>query len=121
MPDVELLRTDVYRAISDPTRRALLDLLAGREHPVSALAERFTMTQPAISQHLRVLRDAGLVRERREGRSRLYRLQPEPLREAFEWLAQYERFWRHKLAELGEHLRRTESAEQRKKAPASRG
>ena len=121
MADVDLLRADVYRAISDPTRRALLDLLAGREHQVSALAERFTMTQPAISQHLRVLREAGLVRERREGRNRVYRLQPEPLREAYDWLVQYERFWRHKLAELGEHLRRAESLEQKRKTPASRG
>jgi len=77
------------------------------------------MTQPAISQHLRVLREAGLVRERREGRSRLYRLHPEPLREAYEWLAQYERFWRQKLADLGEHLRRTESSEEKKKTPRS--
>ena len=114
---MELLRADVYRALSDPTRRALLELLAGREQPVSALAERFTMTQPAISQHLRVLREAGLVRERREGRSRLYRLHPEPLREAYEWLAQYERFWRQKLTDLGEHLRRTESPEEKKKTP----
>lgn len=116
---MDLFRTDVYRALSDPTRRSLLELLAGREQPVSALAERFTMTQPAISQHLRVLREAGLVRERREGRSRLYRLHPEPLREAYEWLAQYERFWRQKLADLGEHLRRTESSEEKKKTPRS--
>ena len=116
---MDLLRADVYRAISDPTRRALLDLLAGREQPVSALTKRFTMTQPAISQHLRVLREAGLVQERRQGRCRLYRLQPEPLREAYDWLARYERFWRQKLAELGEHLRRTESLEQKKKSPRS--
>lgn len=105
---------DVFRAISDPTRRTLLDLLASEEQPVSALVGRFEMTQPAISQHLRVLREAGLVRERRQGRQRLYRLHPEPLREAYDWLGHYERFWREKLAALGEHLRKTEDLERKK-------
>jgi DNA-binding transcriptional ArsR family regulator len=110
---------DVFRAIADPTRRALLDLLAGEEQPVSALVERFAMTQPAISQHLRVLREAGLVRERKSGRQRLYRLQAEALRDAYDWLGHYERFWQEKLAALAEHLRRTEAAESKKK-PRSR-
>ncbi len=105
---------DVFRAISDPTRRALLDLLAGQERSVSALVEQFEMTQPAISQHLRVLREAGLVRERRRGRQRLYRLQSEPLREAYDWLGHYERFWREKMAALGEHLRKSEGVERKK-------
>ena len=98
--------SDIFHAISDPTRRALLDLLAGSEQSVSALVERFDVSQPAISQHLRVLREAGLVRERRRGRRRMYRLEPRPLREAYDWLAHYERLWRGKLHALGEHLRR---------------
>lgn len=109
-------QADVFRAIADPTRRALLDLLAGAEHSVSALVDRFEMTQPAISQHLRVLREAGLVREKKLGRQRLYRLDPEPLRDAYHWLAQYERFWREKLLALGEHLRKAEPADGKKKS-----
>jgi len=110
---------DVFRAIADPTRRALLDLLAGEEQPVAALVERFAMTQPAISQHLRVLREAGLVGERKSGRQRLYRLHAEALRDAYDWLGHYERFWQEKLAALGEHLRRSEAVESKKK-PRSR-
>lgn len=97
---------DVFRAVADPTRRGLLDLLAARDQPVNDLAERFEMTLPAVSQHLRVLREAGLVRERRVGRHRFYRLKAEPLREVAEWASSYERFWRKKLRALGEHLKR---------------
>lgn len=106
---------DIFHAISDPTRRALLDLLAGAEQPVSALVERFEVSQPAISQHLRVLRGAGLVSERRQGRHRLYRLEPVPLRQAYDWLAHYEGFWRDKLAALGEQLRQMELREHRRR------
>ena len=113
-------QADVFRAIADPTRRALLDLLAGQEHSVSALVDRFEMTQPAISQHLRVLRDAGLVRERKLGRQRFYRLDPEPLRDAYDWLGHYERFWREKLLALGEHLRKTGTADGKKKSRTTR-
>src|SRR5438552_11123543 len=66
---------DVYQAIADPTRRQILDLLAGAELPVNDLAAPFAMSRPAISQHLRVLREAGLVTDRKAGRQRLYRLQ----------------------------------------------
>ncbi len=108
-------QADVFRAIADPTRRALLDLLAGQEHSVAALGKRFEMSQPAISQHLRVLREARLVRERKLGRQRMYRLDPEPLREAYDWLGHYERFWREKLLALGEHLRKTDTADVKRK------
>ena len=111
---------DVFHAISDPTRRELLDLLAGREQSVSALVERFEVSQPAISQHLRVLRGAGLVSERRQGRHRLYRLEPVPLRRAYDWLAHYERFWRDKLASLGAHLRQMEMQEKHPRPPKPR-
>jgi DNA-binding transcriptional ArsR family regulator len=94
---------DVFRAISDPTRRALLDLLRTRDRSVSELAEPFHMTQPAISQHLRVLRHAGLVRPQQIGRQRLYRLTAKPLRQVRDWAALYERFWPRKLAALGEY------------------
>ena len=99
-------RNSVFEALADPTRRAVLDLLATREQSVSDLVARFRVTQPAISHHLRILREAGLVKNRRSGRQRLYRLQARPLREVHHWLAHYERFWTEKLDRLGEHLRR---------------
>ena len=98
---------DVFRAVADPTRRGLLDLLARRDRLVTSLAARFKMTLPAVSQHLRVLRKAGLVEQHRAGRQRLYRLRPDRLREMAEWVSGYERFWRKKLRALGEHLKRT--------------
>jgi DNA-binding transcriptional ArsR family regulator len=95
---------DVYQAIADPTRRQLLGLLAGAERSVGDLAAPFAMSRPAVSQHLRVLREAGLVAERRAGRQRLYRLQPEPLREVEVWLDHFRGFWRERLDALGAYL-----------------
>ncbi len=83
---------DVFRAVADPTRRALLDLLRKSDCSVGELRGSFRMTQPAISQHLRVLRRAGLVRARQVGRKRLYRLNPKPLLEVYDWAAQYKQF-----------------------------
>jgi DNA-binding transcriptional ArsR family regulator len=97
---------DVFYAVADPTRRALLDLLAQGEEPVNSLAERFAMSRPAISQHLAILLKTRLVRARREGRERLYQLQAKPLEQIYDWVALYERFWREKLSALGEHLRK---------------
>lgn len=85
----------------------MLELLRTRERTVTELAEPFDMTQPAVSQHLRVLRDAGLVDVRREGRHRIYRLDPLPLQELFDWVQYFEEFWREKLAALGQELDRT--------------
>ncbi len=97
--------TDVFRAIGDETRRALLDRLKEDEEPVTALAEEFDISLPAISRHLKVLRQAGLVTERRVGRERLYSLQPEPLRTVVDWLSSYEILWSTGLRRLHKHLR----------------
>ncbi len=94
----------VFHAIADPTRRALLDLLGEGERSVKGLAAPFAMTRPAVSQHLRVLRRAGLVTERKVGRERHYRLRAAPLREVRDWVGQYERFWRDRLGALSEYL-----------------
>jgi DNA-binding transcriptional ArsR family regulator len=99
--------TDVFRAIADPTRRGLLDCLLAGEQPVAKLASSFDLTMPAISQHLKVLKTVGLVREHRSGRQRLYAINPAPLREVVDWVAHYERFWIHKLDALEQHLRST--------------
>lgn len=96
--------TDVYAAIADPTRRRILDLLADAQASVSELAAPFAMSRPAISQHLRVLRDAGLVSEQRSGRQRIYQLEPAGLREVDLWLRSYQRFWRAKFSALGDYL-----------------
>jgi len=79
----------VFRAISDPTRRAILDLLIERERSVGDLRRPFRMSQPAISQHLGVLRRAGLVRARRAGRTSLYRVETKPLEEVYQWVARF--------------------------------
>jgi DNA-binding transcriptional ArsR family regulator len=97
---------DVYKAIADPNRRIVLDILARKEQPVSALLARVTLTQPALSQHLKVLREVGLVTQRREGRERIYRINPGPLKEVSDWVAHYENFWHARLDALGEHLNR---------------
>jgi DNA-binding transcriptional ArsR family regulator len=97
-------RRDPFWAIADPTRRRLLDLLSTGERPVNDLAETFRVSRPAISQHLRVLREAGVVTERRVGRERRYRLRAAALREVASWIARYERFWDEHLEALGRQL-----------------
>jgi DNA-binding transcriptional ArsR family regulator len=98
-------RPDVFAALANPTRRDLLQALLERgPQPAQSLAERFDMARPSVSEHLRVLREAGLVEERRAGRQRIYRLEAEPLREVADWLAPYERFWRGRLAGLRDLL-----------------
>lgn len=91
---------DVFAAISHAARRQMLDLLASADHSVSAVADHFEMSRPAVSQHLRVLLDAGLVTEARHGRERRYHFVPERLAPVREWIALYERFWDDRLALL---------------------
>lgn len=95
---------DVFGAIATPVRREMLAMLAQRELPVTALAGAFDMTLSAVSQHLGVLRAAGLVQVRKDGKRRLYRLDPGPLETVSDWLEGYRPFWSEKLAALGEYL-----------------
>ena len=101
---VDLGRADVFAAVAAPNRRAMMALLAHQELPVSELAASFAMTLSAVSQNLSVLRQAGLVTSRKEGKQRLYRLDPKPLREIADWLNEYETFWTDKLTDLGTYL-----------------
>ncbi|MEE8106523.1 MAG: metalloregulator ArsR/SmtB family transcription factor [Planctomycetota bacterium] len=94
----------VFQSIADPTRRGILDLLKEGERPASELGAPFQMSQPALSQHLRILRDANLVSVRAKGRQRIYRLNPEPLQELYDWVTHYQEFWHDKLRALGAHL-----------------
>ncbi|MFI9011668.1 ArsR/SmtB family transcription factor [Actinosynnema sp. NPDC053489] len=83
----------MFAVLADPQRRRILDVLRAGERPVNDLVDRLSVSQPTVSKHLRVLRDAGLVEVRREAQRRLYRLRPEPLAEVDAWLAPYRRMW----------------------------
>src|SRR5689334_25117108 len=89
-----------FSALADPTRRAVLDLLRKGSQPAGQIAQAFPISRPAISKHLRLLRRAHLVQEKREGRHRVYQLNPEPLRAVDSWLEQYRVFWQTNLAGL---------------------
>jgi DNA-binding transcriptional ArsR family regulator len=99
-----LVATDVFSAISAPARRAILSKLAQREMPVLELALSFDISLSAVSQHLNILRGAGLVSIRKAGRQRIYRLNPQPLKLVAEWVESYERFWTDKMVALGDYL-----------------
>jgi len=89
-----------FQALADPTRRAVLDLLRRGAQPAGQIAGAFPVSRPAISKHLRLLRRAHLVREHREGRHRVYHLNPEPLRAVDSWIEQYRVFWAASLNHL---------------------
>ncbi|MGH7179919.1 MAG: ArsR/SmtB family transcription factor [Tepidisphaeraceae bacterium] len=95
---------DVFHAIADPTRRRMLELLRDSKVPATQLARSFRISQPSVSQHLRVLRKAGLVRAQRMGRSRVYHIRPRSLRIVVDWVTYFDKFWDEKLAALGRYL-----------------
>lgn len=97
-------KVDVFQAIADPTRRSLLRLLVDQEMAVTSISGYFPMSRTAVSKHLRILAEAGLVHERKVGRETRYRLQPEPLQELKQWLSFYERFWDNKLSALAHYV-----------------
>jgi DNA-binding transcriptional ArsR family regulator len=94
----------VFAAISHPVRRQILDLLISSDQSVSAISGHFEMSRPAVSQHLRILLDSGLVTEQRFGRERRYHLEPAALKPVREWLRVYERFWDYHLLKLQKHM-----------------
>lgn len=96
-----------FDVLAEPTRRRILDLLLERPRPVGELVERLGLTQPGTSKHLRVLREAGLVRVRRDAQRRWYELRPEPLAEIDQWLSPYRRLWSDSLDRLEKHLDNT--------------
>ncbi len=97
--------TDIFKVLADPTRRAVLEKLAAAEMTATELREGFAISQPAMSQHLAVLRGAGLISERREGRYAHYRVAPEGLAPLHAWLAKYEAFWPARIDNLRDLLR----------------
>ena len=100
----------MFAAISHRGRRQVLDLLTDAERSVGDIAAHFEMSRPAVSQHLRILLDAGLVTEQRHGRERRYRLVPEQLSPVRDWLANYDRFWDERLMRLQKHLSKQKEA-----------
>jgi DNA-binding transcriptional ArsR family regulator len=94
----------VFDVIAEPQRRRILDLLRRRPLAVGELVDELGISQPGVSKHLRVLRDAGLVEATPDAQRRVYRLRPEPLREIDEWLAPYRRAWSRRLDALEHHL-----------------
>jgi DNA-binding transcriptional ArsR family regulator len=93
-----------FEVLAEPTRGRILDLLRERERPVGELVEHLALSQPGVSKHLRVLREAGLVEVRHDAQRRLYGLRVEPLVEVDEWLEPYRRFWASRLDALKRHL-----------------
>jgi DNA-binding transcriptional ArsR family regulator len=96
----------VFEVIAEPNRRAILSLLVLSEQSVGEIERQLRMSQPTVSKHLRVLRDAGFVEATVDAQRRLYRLKPEPLREIDTWLAQFRRFWSAHVDALERHLDR---------------
>ncbi len=100
--------TDIFRALADPTRRAVFERLVKAEKTVSELRADMPVSQPAISQHLAVLRDAGLVTERREGRFSYYRIAPQALAPLADWVERYRTFWPDRVEMLKQTLKEME-------------
>jgi len=97
---------EAIEALADPTRRRIIELLAESEQDAGELGSHFRVSQPAISRHLRVLRESGLVRVRPEAQRRIYSLDPAPLEQLDEWLGRYRSFWTQRLDALDTQLRR---------------
>jgi DNA-binding transcriptional ArsR family regulator len=93
-----------FEVLAEPNRRRILDLLGASERPVGELVDQLDLSQPAVSKHLRILREAGLVEVRGDGQRRLYRVSPEPLRAIDDWLEPYRGMWAARLERLERHL-----------------
>jgi DNA-binding transcriptional ArsR family regulator len=100
-----------FELLAEPNRRRILDLLRDGERPVGELVDRLSMSQPAVSKHLRVLRDSGLVDVRVDAQRRVYRLRPEALREVDAWIEPYRRLWDQRLDRLERHLQQMKDKE----------
>jgi DNA-binding transcriptional ArsR family regulator len=100
-----MIETEIFKALADPTRRAVFEKLAAKAQNATELRQGMSITQPAMSHHLGVLRDAGLVREAPAGRATLYSIAPEGMKPLHDWMARYSRFWPERIAELNTLLK----------------
>jgi len=108
------MRRDVFQAIADPQRRAIISLVAGKALNLNAIAGNFGISRPAISRHIRILTQCGLLTIREDGRERICTARLAPLREVNEWTEHYRRFWSEKLDALGSFLEQAPAAPKRK-------
>ena len=109
------MKADVFKAIADPVRRDIIGLLARENMTVNAVADHFTISRPAISKHLRVLRECGVVSVKQKGRERVCQVQPEELAPVFEWMEPYRKMWEAKLDSFEAYL---EQLQQQRKGDA---
>jgi DNA-binding transcriptional ArsR family regulator len=105
------MRRDVFQAIADPTRREILGLLAQNPQNINTIADRFPTSRAAISKHLKILMECGLVAVQQQGRERICEAQPEKLREVADWVEQYRQFWNDKLDSLERYLAKIQKDE----------
>jgi DNA-binding transcriptional ArsR family regulator len=110
----------VFEIIAEPNRRAILSLLVSSQQSVGEIERQLRMTQPTVSKHLRVLREAGFVESTVDAQRRLYRLKPEPFQQVDAWLAQFRRFWSAHIDALERHLDRMHQTSPTKSAPTKR-
>lgn len=101
--------SDAFNAVAEPRRREILNFLALKERPVGDLVDALGFEQPSVSKHLRVLKDVGLVRARRDGRQILYRTNAEAIRPLHEWTSTFERFWSNQLSRIKERAEKAEA------------
>src|SRR5271170_4162007 len=104
---------DTFAALADPTRRHILEHLAGGDHCVTDLARPYSMSLPAVSKHLRVLENAGLVSRRRRGRVHSLKLEAKPMKEAQQWIEEYRKFWEESFDRLDEYLKQLQTKEKK--------
>lgn len=106
------MQRDIFQAIADPTRREIIDLLAGRSLPVNEVAEQFDISRPAISKHIKILNECGVVVIRKKGRKRYCRTDPRKIKEVAEWAGRYRKFWSERLDVLEDILQEEDNENQ---------
>ncbi len=106
-----MMRRDVFQAIADPNRRAILNLLAYQRLTVNGVADRFNISRPAVSKHLKILVECGLIQMKRQGRERVCEVQPDKLNEVAEWIEQYRQTWEQRFDHLDDLLKEMQAKE----------
>ena len=109
-----MVRRDVFQAIADPTRRKIISMLAAKPLNLNAVAEKFDMSRPAISKHIKILTECGLITIRQQGRERYCEAKPEKLNEVSDWIEQYRRLWTARLDALEVYLNKLQSVNKKK-------
>ena len=109
------MRRDVFQALADPNRRAILNLLAGQRLTLNGIAENFRISRPAVSRHIKILRECGLIVVVKQGRERFCETRPEKLDEVSNWIAQYRQLWEERLERLDEYLKTIQEDDKKQK------